>query len=323
MTNSKKADKSRRSSRSSVLIYHVMVIEENFERSAYRLLELVKDAQRTSPGANRVLYLDIDGHRNAVGGFDRDSYELMTDFISKVIFPFLTEYDNPFFRVKNSNKQRNDVPESVVIQALPAEDDSFDVHNLRLRSREREPELRSSPPSVRAIADYIGISPPRCLICRRGPVERAHAAPRSLQGSYDIRNFALLCPDHHRQSPDIADAEAFWAWIDYMMMRNSNSDYSADHPRMLGVRAPDIEGSADDRSSFNEALNRELIELYGWRDDEFSAVTWQFLLEFNKVLEDATGSHFGVSKKPSTYAWAYDVALRRIGKKPPPYYPIY
>jgi hypothetical protein len=323
MTKSNKGSKPQKKKRSAVAIYHLMVIEENFERSAYRLHELVKYTQRTSPGAERTLYLDVDGHRNELGGFDRDAYEIISNFVPEVLFPFLTEYVNPFCSVRNKDKQRNNISPNLLIQAFPGEDTSYDVNSLRLRSRENDPELRSSPPSVRAIADYIGISPPRCLICRRNPVERAHAAPRSLRGSYDIRNFALLCSDHHRQAPDIADAEAFWAWIDYMVMRNSSGSYSEDHLRILGVRAADLPGSADHQASFNEELNRQLIELYGWSDEDFSSVTWEFMLELNKVLENATGTHFGVSRKPSTYAWAYDVALRRTGRKPLPYFPIY
>ena len=125
-------------------------------------------------------------------------------------------------------------------------------------------------PSVQAIASYIGMSPPRCLICLKTPVERAHAVPKSLEGSYDLRNFALLCPDHHKQAPDIADAEGFWAWIDYMGMRQNRAKHgwpASDHPRMLGIYLPLVEGSANEQVEFIQTVQRELVELYGWGEE--------------------------------------------------------
>jgi hypothetical protein len=309
-----------------------MVIEENFERSAYRLLEMVKDAQRRSPGAARTLWVEIHGHRNHLGGFDHDAFEIIAHFVPVFLSPYFTEYRTPWHLAKNTKKQRNDIPSELIISSLPGEETSYDVESLAPRFREIQPEPRSSPPSVKAISEYIGILPPRCLICKKTPVERTHAVPKSLGGSYDVRNFALLCSDHHRQAPDIADAEAFWAWVDYMVMRHPSemldgvrilTGVPPNHPKMLGVVLP-IKGIPDDQKAiFGEALYRELVELYGWSEEEFASVTWKVSVDLYKVLETATGYHFGINRKPSTYAWAYDVALRRTGKKRPPYFPIY
>jgi hypothetical protein len=313
----------QRNRHAGVVIYHPMVVEEDFERCAYRLLEMVKHAQRSHPAAKRILYIDVDGHRNQAGGFDRDASEIINHFIPKFLGPYLTEFKTPLVSGKNKVKQRNDIPQSLTIEPPPEEDLSYDVDNLMPHSREEQPVSRNSPPSVEAISNYIGVSPPRCLICLRIPVERAHAVPKSLGGSYDIRNFALLCPDHHKQAPDIADSEGFWKWIDYMVMRNSRGNYPASHPEMLGVRVPIIAGTFDQRDKFTVDLQRELVELYGWQDKEFSAVTWAVNIELHKVLENATGFHFGITRKPSTYAWAYDIALRRINGERHPYFPIY
>jgi 5-methylcytosine-specific restriction endonuclease McrA len=308
------------------LIFHTMAIEENFERCAHRLHEMVKGAQRLSPGAPRILILRVDGHRNDAGGFDRDAFEIIKDFALKYLGPYLTEYYSPYSHLVNRRRQLNDIPEELTILSPPDQSPEYDVQSLALRSREERPLRRSSAPTVAAIADYIGIAPPRCLICMRTPVERAHVVPRSLGGSYDLRNFALLCGDHHRQSPDIADAEAFWAWIDYMVMRRSSlkrKGASPDHPKMLGIRLPHIDGAAEDQAQFVNILERELVELYGWGENEFASVTWKVNVELHSVLESATGYHFGVSRKASTYAWAYDAALRRSGVKRSPYFPTY
>ncbi len=57
-------------------LYHVVYPHERFDEAATTLFELVRGAEERSPGQRRVLYLDIDGHRNAEGGYDLDMYEL-------------------------------------------------------------------------------------------------------------------------------------------------------------------------------------------------------------------------------------------------------
>jgi hypothetical protein len=323
MKKSGKNKNPRQNDRPSVLIMHVMTIEENFERCAYRLHEMLKDAQQNSPDARRILCISVDGHRDEAGDYDRDAWEIINHFIPEILAPYLSEYWTPSRGIQRIKRQRNDIAPLLEINPPPEKDTFYDVEALRLRSREQEAGERNSPPSVKAIADYIGIHPPRCLICGGTPVQRAHALPRSLGGSYDVRNFALLCKPHHDQAPDIADAEAFWAWIDYMGMRNSRGDFHPKHPEMLGVRVPIIKGTAEENARFSETIRRELIELYGWGQEEFDSFTWALNVELHKVLGDATGYHFGIIRKASTHAWAYDVALRRTGKKPPPYFPIY
>jgi 5-methylcytosine-specific restriction endonuclease McrA len=327
MTKSRSAGKKHQEKQPGLAIYHTMVIEENFERCAHRLHEMIKGAQRMAPGAPRILYLDVDGHRNEQDGFDRDAFEIIRHFVPDFLFPYLTEYHSPYRDAINFKGQRNDIPAELIISSPPDEALSYDVQILTPRGRDAHPIPRNSAPSVKAIAEYIGMSPARCLICKRVPVERAHAVPKSLGGSYDLRNFALLCPDHHRQAPDIADAEAFWAWIDYMVMRHSNnstvSNFGTEHSSTLGIRLPNIEGSAERRAQFAESVERELVELYGWSEKEFASVTWKVNIELHKVLEAGTGYHFGISRKASTYAWAYDVALRRTGMERSRYIPIY
>jgi hypothetical protein len=44
-------------------------------------------------------------------------------------------------------------------------------------------------------------------------LERAHAVPRSIGGSNEPSNLALLCKHCHLEAPDTADAAWFWRWI--------------------------------------------------------------------------------------------------------------
>lgn len=40
------------------------------------LIHLLADVQEKNPDMSRILYVDIDGHRNQNGGFDKDMLEL-------------------------------------------------------------------------------------------------------------------------------------------------------------------------------------------------------------------------------------------------------
>lgn len=48
----------------SICLYHRVMRRENFEVAANDLFKLLLSAQKTYPNKTRVLYLDIDGHRN-------------------------------------------------------------------------------------------------------------------------------------------------------------------------------------------------------------------------------------------------------------------
>lgn len=302
--------------RKGVAIYHDMKVYENFERSAQRIFECVQAAQKQSPGAPRYLYLDIQGHRNEAGGYDHDALELMRDFAMGWLGQYLTEISNPLLHIRNPKRQRDDLPDVLRI-GYPDDgsDYGYDPTTLAVKPRERRPDERRTPPSVKAIADYLG-GEAACLVCWRTPVERAHVVPLQLGGSMDVRNFALLCPAHHAEAPDVADAESFWAWVDYAELRDSPDkwldaptevkDWLQEHGVRVGVgeREP---------LSFFASVKHELKSLYHWTDSDFTTEDWPSLMEeFHKVLDEATGRHFAVEKKASTHAWAYHMARRRV-----------
>ncbi len=97
-----------------VALYHVMRAEEDFETTADILFQIVKKAAREFPGRPRYLFLDVEGHRNAAGGYDADAYELYSSFIPGYLGQFLTEIPLINGRARRDG-QREDMPDHLVI----------------------------------------------------------------------------------------------------------------------------------------------------------------------------------------------------------------
>lgn len=301
-----------------IALYHDMRVEENFTKCATRLFSILKQAASSKPGAPRYLFLDIQGHRNSAGGFDADALEIMQEFLLGFLSPYLTEIRTPLYQMRNTEPQCEDIPNVLGVQD-PNREHAYNHRELRVRNREKNPDRRRSRPPVQAIADYLGLDEPICLVCWQTPVERAHVVPESLGGSNDVRNFALLCPRHHREAPDVADAEAFWSWVDYACERDGHMKWEGADPEMLataeriGIR---IDTSGPVRKSLHHfgRVRDELVRHYGWRPEDFSGDDhWGLLMEeFHTVMDAATSTHFNVAKKASTEAWAFEVARRRL-----------
>ena len=98
-----------------VAIYHAVLANESFTMAARMIHRLVYSAQKRNPNQRRVLYLDIDGHRNKKGGFDGDMFELQTSFIMEHIMPYLSEIHMPLGSVENKKLQKNDIPDEIEI----------------------------------------------------------------------------------------------------------------------------------------------------------------------------------------------------------------
>ena len=64
----------------AIVLYHRVMRRENFEKAAKDLFDLLRSAQANYPNIDRILYVDIDGHKNSAGGYDNDMYELQKDF---------------------------------------------------------------------------------------------------------------------------------------------------------------------------------------------------------------------------------------------------
>ncbi|WP_328827505.1 MULTISPECIES: HNH endonuclease [unclassified Streptomyces] len=301
-----------------IALYHDMRVEEDFTKCATRLFSILRLAAEKSPGAPRYVYLDVQGHRNAAGGYDADALEIIHEFLLGFLGPYFTEISTPLYHARNPEPQREDIPHILNVRD-PDREHSYDHRELPVRSRDTIPDGRRSRPPVRAIADYLGLDEPICLICWQAPVERAHVVPESLGGSNDVRNFALLCPRHHREAPDVADAEAFWSWVDYACERDGHMKWEGVDPETL-AKAEHVGLHIDTRGPVRKSVRHfdrvrdELVRHYGWSPEEFAGGHhWGALMEeFHTVMDSATSTHFNVSKKASTEAWAFEVARRRL-----------
>jgi hypothetical protein len=98
-----------------IAIYHLVFEDESFEVAAQTIAELIVKAQEAEPNQKRCLYLDIEGHRNELGGFDEDMFELQRYFLMGFMMPYLTELHVPLGGYINTKYQRNDVPSGVKV----------------------------------------------------------------------------------------------------------------------------------------------------------------------------------------------------------------
>jgi len=88
---------------------------ENFEVAAQDLFDLLVSTQEKFPNQPRKLFLDIDGHRNEKGGFNRDMLELQKEFLLGFLLPYFNEISCPLITVENIEKQKNDIPDKLQI----------------------------------------------------------------------------------------------------------------------------------------------------------------------------------------------------------------
>jgi HNH endonuclease. len=97
-----------------VAIYHYVYKHEDFIITANILFKLLQNAQRQFPDKPRHLYLDIEGHRNNLGGYDNDMFEIQRYFLLENFLKYFTEIHIPFGNVKN-DEQNNIVPDELRI----------------------------------------------------------------------------------------------------------------------------------------------------------------------------------------------------------------
>ena len=99
----------------TVSVYHVVGAEDDFERAAGDIFDLLKEAQGRFPEWPRVLYLDIAGHLDEQGRFEPDFVELQQEFLIAAMGRFFTALDLPLVSVLNPDPQDNNVPDTLNI----------------------------------------------------------------------------------------------------------------------------------------------------------------------------------------------------------------
>lgn len=100
-----------------IAIQHTVFAEENFQTAARMIYKLIYTAQQNFPNQKRILYLDIEGHRNDAGGYDHDMLELQEEFILGFVMPYITAVYMPLISVENKKLQKNELVEDLAIFA--------------------------------------------------------------------------------------------------------------------------------------------------------------------------------------------------------------
>lgn len=101
----------------TVSLYHIVEEGDSFETAAQDIFALTKTAQDEFPDWPRVLYLDIQGHIDDEGRFTNDMVELQQEFLIAAMGKFFTALALPIVAVVNPDKQVNNLPEELVLQA--------------------------------------------------------------------------------------------------------------------------------------------------------------------------------------------------------------
>ena len=107
-----------------IVLYHRVMHRENFEKAATDIFNLLKSAQTKSPNVARILYVDIDGHKNDQSGYDNDMFELQKDFGLGFLAKYFTEVHFPLGDFINSKPQCNDIPDKLEIFSANNEKDT-------------------------------------------------------------------------------------------------------------------------------------------------------------------------------------------------------
>ena len=115
----------------TLVLYHCVYPEEDFKDAAHALFDVVAYAQRTFPGAERHLFVDIEGHRMPNDAFDGDMFKLQKDFLPGYLLHFLTEARVPLVHARNPNPQQEDLPDELHIYDA-SDEPPDDVELVRL-----------------------------------------------------------------------------------------------------------------------------------------------------------------------------------------------
>ncbi|PSQ95085.1 MAG: hypothetical protein BRD55_11190 [Bacteroidetes bacterium SW_9_63_38] len=101
----------------TVSLYHVVEAEDDFETAAHDIFDLLVESQNEFPDWPRVLYLDIENHARDDGRLEEDMIEFQQEFLIAAMGKFLTALALPLVAVVNPDKQVNDLPDELVLQA--------------------------------------------------------------------------------------------------------------------------------------------------------------------------------------------------------------
>lgn len=100
-----------------IALYHIIKSNENFNTAVNHIFQLIRTAQEKHPNKPRLVYIDIEGHKNSKGGFDTDMLEFQTEFACGFLMQYITELSIPLVegKLRNNKGQINDIPDVIQI----------------------------------------------------------------------------------------------------------------------------------------------------------------------------------------------------------------
>lgn len=102
----------------AIALYYCVGKATKFETAAFEIFEMVRAAQEKMPNKDRHLYIDIEGYLQQKHKYQQDMYELEMEFLIKMLFAnnWIKELNTPLVKIKNPNKQVDEVPEKLQIE---------------------------------------------------------------------------------------------------------------------------------------------------------------------------------------------------------------
>lgn len=92
--------------------------KETFEQAATKIYNLIYTMGKRYPKQKRTLIVEIRGHRNEEGGYDKDMFELQYEFLLKCMLPFVHNLHIPLISVKNEKQQQDlDSPKLMIFDS--------------------------------------------------------------------------------------------------------------------------------------------------------------------------------------------------------------
>jgi hypothetical protein len=107
-----------KASNKPVALYCNISKNMKFETAVNEIFDTIIGAQKAAPNKDRVLFLDIEGYLKGTHKYQADMFELVEEFLLKMILAngWIKELSFPLGRLKNNKPQNNDLPDEINIQ---------------------------------------------------------------------------------------------------------------------------------------------------------------------------------------------------------------
>ena len=83
---------------------------DHYEAITFGLVDAILTAQKTFPGADRIIEIDIEDHLDEKGNFDTEIQKVLMEFILEKLMGYIKEIHTPLYSAINSNEQINEIP---------------------------------------------------------------------------------------------------------------------------------------------------------------------------------------------------------------------